>query len=75
MSSLFIVGKEPMKTKTCKEENNNQSKNNVVIVRMKQSIGVIAKCNSINVWMNAKNGKMLALEDSTIIPSGTITSK
>lgn len=66
-------GEDPVKTKTCKEQNNNQSKNNVVVVSMRQSAGVIVKCNSINIWINAKNGKMLAPEDSTVIPSSTIT--
>ena len=56
MGVLFVVRKEPGENK---EQDNNQSKHNAVIIRTKPSIGVIAKYNSINVLINAKDQKPL----------------
>lgn len=61
MGLLFVVRKEPGENK---EQDNNQSKHNVVIIRTKPSIGLMAKCNSINVLINAKNRKPLIPEGS-----------
>lgn len=61
MGLLFVVRKEPGENK---EQDNNQSKHNAVIIRTKPSIGLMAKCNSINVLINAKNQKPLIPEGS-----------
>lgn len=66
MGSLFLVGKEPSENKElAKNKIVIKVKNIVMIVRTKQSTGVIANHNSTNVLINAKNWKPLPPGDST----------
>lgn len=60
MGLFFVVRKEPSGKKK-----KRTSENNSVIIRTKPPTWVIAKCDSNNVLVNAKNWKPLIPKDGT----------